>query len=89
MVDSYLSDLLKPDAVTNYLNRIYHYDGVDEDGWYWYSYKDLTIFYIPQSAVEDDEIANDVMYVNNKKMDGSRATASDIKAFVKAHRLKK
>lgn len=65
IVDSYLSDNISATAATNYLTSIYHHDEVDEDGWYWYSYKKITIVYFPED--------NDVMYLDNSKIQDTKA----------------
>lgn len=78
IVDSYLADNITATAATNYLASIYNHTEVDEDGWYWYSYKDLAIVYIPEDG--------SVMYLDTKKMKGTKA--GDLKEVVKAVKAK-
>lgn len=79
IVDSYLADNITATAATNYLTSIYHHDEVDEDGWYWYSYKDMTIIYFPED--------NDVMYLDNKKIQDTKS--GNLKEAVKAIKAKR
>lgn len=78
-VFSLLSDDLSKTAITNYLARIYNFDQIDEDGDYWYTYKDLVIIYII-----DEDLGNMVTYTNKKNY---QTRGADFKAEIKA-RLK-
>lgn len=76
IVESYLADNINLSAATNYLTSIYNYDEIDEDGWYWYSYKDLYIIYLPED--------NSVMYLDAKKIKNSKSGA--LKAAIKTYK---
>lgn len=76
MVFSYLSDNLSKNAITNYLTKIYNFDEIDEDGWYWYTYKDLVISYFI-----DEDLGNIVLYTNKKNY---QTRGADFKAEIKA-----
>lgn len=82
VVESYITEEISDNAITNYLNSIYDYQGIDEDGWSVYidKKKNLDINYLPED--------HSVMYVDTKHLDASRATMADIKAAYKARRNK-
>lgn len=75
-VFSYLSDNLSTTAITNYLARIYNFDEVDDEGYYFYTYKDLVIMYFI-----DEDLGNVVTYTNKKNY---QTRGADFKAAIKA-----
>ena len=83
-VDSYLSSKLTTTQVTNYLAKCYDFDEVDEDGDYWYYYKDYVILYTPAYTDEDGDYAGNDVYYADKKAFETRGV--DFKAAIKAHR---
>lgn len=89
IVESYLSDELNTIEVSNFLNTLYEFEGIDDDGWFTYKHGDYRINYIPEAAVEEDEIGNFVQYIDLKKLDSTKGNDFDLKAATKAHIRKK
>lgn len=84
IVQSFLDLDADQKEIVNSLNRLYTFEGIDEDGWYEFHHKKLIIYFIPVD--EEGAIENQVQYINTDVKEMKTRSAEDWKAVAKASR---
>lgn len=88
VVDCFIDEDLPLNAVTNYLMKLYTFDGIDEDGWYTYTGDNMVVWFVEYD--EEGELANEVIYYNNPSdSDKKEVRGADMRAVKAAIKARK